>query len=872
MKQLRAKASLGISFNKYALASFIMPILILGSVYFSIGIYPGSKLSILASDAFGQYSNFFASFNTMMKSDKSIVYSWSGSLGLNYLSFISYYLGGIFTPLVYFFDNQNMPDFIYFLTLLKIGCIGVSFCFFSSRTFCIPKWGDMMLSISYALMGFTIANSEVIMWLDGILYLPLIALGINRLMDYHRPALLFFGYFFLFMSNYYIGFMVGIYSFMYFVVRLLTDKKRYAKKFFSYLLTAILAGGASMVLLLPAMIDLKMNGEALTDIGKLKTAATGPWDLVIKNMIGVYDSTRYGSIPFIYVGLLPIIFCVFFFSTKKIPRLSKICYGSLLLVLVLSFYIEGLNLFWHGFHAPNMFLFRFSFLFSFTILLLAGFGWSNYKKEDFERIVNIFIGLLIFFLIVRIVTAKNDGYDYLSYTSFILTVLFLATYLSLFFWHHKMKSKKILLIGVFISIFLVELSINTAYLVKGIDDDWGYTNRSLYNEDYSTIQSLVKQAEKESNNFYRLENVTAMSNNESFRYGYSGIGMFSSIRNRHSSYYMNTIGFRSAGTNLQIYYQNNTLITDALMGIKYNIANKPISKAGFEKIGEEGKNYLYENQNALPMGVLTDERVYQKDVSSNPEQLLSVLSGLDGKFYRTISPKIVKIENAELTTETKYGKEILVLNAKEKGKPIKIEWKIEIDEASQVYLDILPASYENLSQTRVEINADKQQSNTSMVKTGQYYSLGNYQNKQEITAKVAFEYVDILELFEPKVLSLNTEKFAEAAKKAQENGVEFRVSGRKASAEVVTEDEQVLFTTIAADKGWKAKIDGKEVAIRTINDGVLSIMVPSGKHQIEFVYLPQGFKLGMMLSICCVVIFAGYQYLLFRNSQERKFK
>ncbi|ALS36538.1 putative membrane protein YfhO [Enterococcus rotai] len=868
MRQLKTKYSLGISFNKYALASFIMPVLILGCIYFSIGIYPGSKLSILASDAFGQYSNFFASFNTMMKSDKSILYSWSGSLGLNYFSFISYYLGGIFTPLVYFFDNQNMPDFIYFLTLLKIGCIGLSFWFFSSRTFYIPKWGDVMLSISYALMGFTIANSEVIMWLDGILYLPLIVLGINRLMDYHRPALLFVGYFFLFISNYYIGFMVGIYSFMYFIVRLLTDKKRYAKKSFSYLLTAILAGGASMVLLLPAIIDLKTNGEALTDINKLKTAATGPWDIVIKNMIGVYDSTRYGSIPFIYVGLVPIIFCLFFFSTKKIPRLNKICYGSLLLVLVLSFYIEGLNLFWHGFHAPNMFLFRFSFLFSFTILLLAGFGWSNYKKEDFERIVNIILGLLILFLIVRVVTAKSDGYDYLSYTSFILTVLFLAAYLSLFFWHHKMKSKRIVLISVFISIFLMELSINTAYLVKGIDDDWGYTNRSLYNEDYSTVQSLVRQTEKESNNFYRLENVTAISNNESFRYGYSGIGMFSSIRNRHSSYYMNTLGFRSAGTNLQIYYQNNTLITDALMGIKYNIANKPLSKAGFEKIGAEGQNYLYENQYALPMGVLTDERVYEKDVSSDPEQLLSALSDLDEKFYKTSSPKIIDIENAELTTETKYGKELLVLNAKEKEKPIKIEWKIKTDEASQVYLDLLPASYENLSQTRVKIDTDKQQSNTPMAKTGQYYSLGNYQNAQEITAKVVFEYADHLELFEPKVLTLNTEKFAEATKKAQQKGVEFKVSGRNATAEVVIENEQVLFTTIAADKGWKAKIDGKEVDIRTINDGVLSITVPSGKHQIDFVYLPQGFKLGMILSICCIIIFAGYLYLLFRNSRK----
>ncbi|MEI5992314.1 hypothetical protein A5881_003870 [Enterococcus termitis] len=855
--------------NKYAVASFILPILILGIVYFSIGIYPGSKMSILVSDGFTQYSNFFANFNTMMKSENSIFYTWSGSLGLNYLSFISYYLGGIFTPLVYFFDNQNIPDFIYYLTLLKIGCIGLSFWFLSSRSFSIPKWGDMLLSISYALMSFSIANSEVIMWLDGILYLPLVVLGINRLLEYNRPLLLFISYLLLFISNFYIGFMVGIYSFLYFIVRVALDRKLYLKKSISYLFTGLLASGASMILVLPTVIDLKSNGEAFTKINTFKTAVTGPWDLVIKNMTGVYDTTRYGSIPFIYAGLIPIVFCIFYFLTKKIRLLNKIAYGSLLLVLILSFYVEGLNLFWHGFHAPIMFLFRFSFLFSFTLLLLAGFGWSKYNKEDFEQIINIFLILLLLFLIVRIIASQSSKYDYLTYTSFIFTLLFLSSYLSLFYWHQRMKGKKTFIIILFISVFIIEQGVNSTYLVKGIDADWGYTERSLYDKNYLAVQSLVKQTKKENDYFYRLENMTALSNNESFRYGYSGIGMFSSIRNRHSSYYMNTLGFRSAGTNLLLYYQNNTLITDALMGVKYNLSKTPLSKAGFQQIGVEGNNYLYKNDYALPMGILTDNRVYEKDISSDPEQLLSVLSGVDEKFFKTTFPKIVGIENAELTTDKKYGKETLVLKSKKKDKPIIVEWKFKSEDGSQVYLELLPASYENISHTEVKINSEQQQSETPLAKTGQYYSVGNYQKAQEITARVVFEYASRLELFEPKISVLNTEKLAEATKKAQQKGVEFKVSGRRAAAEVVTEKEEVLFTTIAADKGWKAKIDGKEVPIRTINDGLLSITIPSGKHHIEFIYLPPGFILAVMISVLCVIMFSIYScYIYLKSSQK----
>ena len=135
------------------LASFFIPFLIMAIIYLSIGIYPGSSRSVLASDAFSQFSNFHASFNNVLHGKQSLFYTWNASLGLNYLSLISYYLGGLFTPLVFFFNNQNMPDALYFLTLLKIGSAGLSFWFLAKQTFKIPKWSHVTLSVSYAHCG-----------------------------------------------------------------------------------------------------------------------------------------------------------------------------------------------------------------------------------------------------------------------------------------------------------------------------------------------------------------------------------------------------------------------------------------------------------------------------------------------------------------------------------------------------------------------------------------------------------------------------------------------------------------------------------------------------------------------------------------------
>ena len=49
--------------------------------------------------------------------------------------------------------------------------------------------------------------------------------------------------------------------------------------------------------------------------------------------------------------------------------------------------------------------------------------------------------------------------------------------------------------------------------------------------------------------------------------------------------------------------------------------------------------------------------------------------------------------------------------------------------------------------------------------------------------------------------------------------------------------------------GWKAFIDGKETKIYRANHGFRGIVVPSGNHKIEFVYLPESFIISKYLSL-----------------------
>lgn len=141
-----------------------------------------------------------------------------------------------------------------------------------------------------------------------------------------------------------------------------------------------------------------------------------------------------------------------------------------------------------------------------------------------------------------------------------------------------------------------------------------------------------------------MENLNGVSANDGINYGYSGISMFSSVRNRHSSTYLNALGFRSRGTNLNIRYQNNTLLMDALMGIKYNIAENNPMKFGFERQAAAGKYQLYRNENALPLGFLADKEIYNvrqpiNDNLGSQTNLLNALANTNERYFTFINQR-----------------------------------------------------------------------------------------------------------------------------------------------------------------------------------------------------------------------------------------
>lgn len=847
-----------------ACCAFFCPIVIMVLCYFSIGIFPGSQRSILASDAFSQFANFHASFHNMLKGEQSIFYTWSGSLGLNYLSLIAYYLGGIFTPLVFFFPNEQIPDTLYFLTLLKIGSASLSFWYFSKKTYQIPSFGHIFLAVSYSLMSFITAHSELIMWLDTFVWLPLIILGIHRLMDQHKPGLLFVSYVFLFVSNFYFGFMVGVFSLLYFLARTVSDWQVYKKKIVPYFLTSFLAGGSAMFIILPTYFDLKFNGEQLDTLNWIKTEGTSWLDLIAKQFIGAYDTTKYGSVPFIYVGLLPLILMFTAFLSKKIKRKLKLSWIFLFTCLIASFYIEPFNLFWHGFHSPNMFLFRYSFLFSFLVILIAGYGLETIaKKHHFQPIYLVSSILILTFLGVYFLK-PHQSYPYLNKTTLALSCLFVCIYALVFMLYegvfHKSRKRNFSKICVLLFICVsLEAGMNTYYMLSGILADWNYASRSLFTQPYPDIVKNLKTSENHSqpNEFFRVENLEPVSSNDSFTYQYSGVSLFSSIRNRNSNQLLNDLGFPSRKSQLNIRYQHNTLVMDSLLGIQYKLSQSPLNTYQFSQLEQTDSYRLYHNPLALDLGMLTTQAIKQVPIEKNQmlmnqQNILNQLAQKQQALFTKKEPSLVNTTNAYLQRNQKEWR----FFEKKANHPQVLSLKTTIPKGKQAYVAIYPKDFSKVSNTNLTVKALGQSSEGRLDLMGSYYDLGYFSEETPLSFQLEFYGENHFEIEPPKIILLDTKNYEQQIKHIQAKTIKTNVKQNQVTFDYQTEeDKPVIFTTIPYDLGWQVKIDQKKATVQDFHKGFILLDVPSGKHTVTLTFYPYGIKLGASISLLSIGLF-----------------
>ena len=157
--------------------SFIIPVLIAVFAYFQQGIYPGGPNNILIYDLRGESLSLYGYLSHFGPGYDNLFHWMSGGLGGGFIGSAAMYLS--FFDLIFFFVPVSfIPTAIYFLLLLKIGLCGLFFSVFIFHYFEDKKlsFAVILLSCCYALMSYVMTYSILLIWLDGVMMLPLLAL------------------------------------------------------------------------------------------------------------------------------------------------------------------------------------------------------------------------------------------------------------------------------------------------------------------------------------------------------------------------------------------------------------------------------------------------------------------------------------------------------------------------------------------------------------------------------------------------------------------------------------------------------------------------------------------------------------------------
>lgn len=829
------------------LISFIIPLVIMSGVYLSQGIYWNSDTSPLLGDGFHQYVIFDLNLRHILHGSGSLFYTFTSGLGLNFYALSSYYLGSFLSPLVYFFDVSGMPDSVYLSTLLKFGLIGLSTFFSLSKLFKnILAPLRFALSTSYALMSFTVSQLEIKTWLDVFILIPLILTGLHLLITDKKRILYFTSLSILFIQNYYFGYMTALFLIVWYFCQLSWDFKRRKFSFLDFIITSLLAGLTSFIMTLPTLFDLRTHGEKLTAITKIKTDASWYLDLFAKQFIGAFDTTKYGSIPMVFVGLLPFILTIVFFTLKSIKFHVKLCYATLLIIIIASFYLEALDLFWQGMHAPNMFLHRYAWIFSTLLIYTSAEVLDRFKDIKLWNVLCTMTFLLVGYLAT--IYFKNY-YSFLTNLNILLTIEFLVVYLLLLLaFIRKMISPKIFSILILIFI-LSEVSLNATSQFNGISKEWGFASRSTYDKDIPSMEAILEYIKQQPDPFTRTEKLQTQTGNDSMKFNYNGISQFSSVRNRSASTTLDNLGFKSSGTNLNLRYANNSIIADSLFGITYNISETYPNKYGFHPSYQKDNLTLYKNQFALPIAFAT-QSLY-KDVTfndhtlDNQTQFLNQIADLNEEYYSPInyykdsSDSLVNLNGTSIEDAT-------------------INYSIEVPDNSQVYLSMTKLNFSNDKKKQVDIivNGEKKSFTTDNAFT--FFNLGYAEHKQTFDIQVKFPGNAQVSFESPTFYRLDTKKYTEAIHKIKENPVEVSSYKNKVTVNYKVKNDTSIFFTIPYDQGWSAYQNGKKLQIEQAQTGFMKIDVPEGEGTITLSFIPKGFVAGASCSLIAIIVFIFY--------------
>lgn len=864
---------------KILLACFGIPFFSMIVIYCCLMVWPTGKNSVLVLDLNAQYIYYFEQFRDILTSGESLIYSFERALGGEFMGIFAYYLSSPFSVIVALFPKDSITEAMYFILVLKTGLCGLSFGYYLTKT--RPSLSGVyrvMFSVMYALCSYVVVMQNNVMWIDNVIAFPVILYAVDELIKHGKFKLYVVFLVYSIMSNFYIGYMMCLFIFVWFFARyfMLTpgersphfEKRHFIKSLMRIALWSLLAVLISAIIILPIYYSLTFGKLEFSDPNYTPKQMFEFADLVTKAFFGSYDNVRPTGMPFIYCGTLALILAPLYFFTDSIPTRRKVGFASVMLFLIVGFNFSIADIIWHGMQRPNWLNARFAFMFVGLMLTMAVDAFMNLEKIGAKAAKISAIGWCALLMIL----AKFDYENLPDFTSvwpsilvFLLISAVLPSCIKAMRDPSVCRKAAVGLCGVIIA----ECIGNGVVMLYALDEDVGVAKRSSYRQMIETYEPAVELYKDEADDsFYRSEKLEHRKKNDSFALDINGMSNSTSTLNAKAIDLLAQFGYASMSH--WSLYAGSTAVTDAIFNIKYVMADQTEEIPAYltslyELIGStDDKINVYKNPYALSLAYSVNEAVLEYDVPPESEDdddyvepfkymndLLEAMVGHEVNVWRRVDVDSSDYTGCEIIfVEGHRGYEV----SGDTTAKLTYELNIESDDLIYVYF---PSKYPR--DARIKVNGDEiceYFDNESFAicelgsfEIGEEVEVGLYLDEDKIYLRTGCsffwyfdeeEFTSVMEELSSGTMDTHPEK-------------DTYIHG----SVTVPKGDSVLFTTIPYDAGWEVKIDGEAAeTIAVLNETLLAVKIDEGEHTVEFTYKPDCVKYGLILSCIGVMIFA----------------
>lgn len=845
--------------NRYVFLSFLCSAGVMLVVFMGFGLFPFGDITILRMDLYHQYGPLFSELYDRVTSGESLLYSWNTGLGSsflgNYFNYLSSPIGFIVMLIA---GHENMPEAIAVMVLLKAAFSALTFSLYLKLSQKKSNFSTVGFSILYSFCGWFIAYYWNIMWIDAMVLLPLVALGIERIINNKKPGIYIGALALTMFSNYYMSFMMCMFAILYFLVYFISnytvsDFKRFLKSGTLFAFASFCAAGLMAFALLPTFNTLQETSATSGTFPEGMSLYFDIFDFIANHLASVEPTIRSSGedvLPNVYCGILTLILVPLYVMVKSISTKEKLAHITLLGIFAISFDINKLNYIWHGFHFPNDLPYRQSFMYSFILLIIAFKTFVRLKE-----VPNRFIALSGFSVAALVVLAQKLDSKNVNNSTVIISLIFVVIFCVVLV---MLKDKKY-------QTSTVSLLLLCCIFSEAIIADTGNYSmdqpKANYTSDYETFTQVKDFIDEyDENEFYRMELSYLRTRMDPAWYDYNGLSTFSSMAYESVSGFMRKIGMYGNKINSYTYYPQ-TAVFNALFGMNYIVNNvDPDVLDGsdnYNKIFELDKYTVYENTRVLPIGYCvnsdvaefdsesTNPFIVQNDLFESATGYVDVMKKLDATYIAS---------NNMNTFDPPYNSQNYSYTKVNADNPGSATFYFTAKESGNVYLFVSTSDGNDSESMTVSKDGE---SLTQDLSKGYILDIGKLEKGENFSATIPVKAGN--GTINCYAYYTDENVFEKGFNKLKSASIDYTVfDDTRIEGTVTCGEDQMFMTTIPYDSGWTVEVDSVKISksdIIKIDDAFLGFKLSEGNHTITMTFSPTGFKSGVVISIFTAVIF-----------------